>query len=141
MEVRTRRKSLLSLRRGPHRRDAICSEESPELHSAGDQQTLASALLDRCLVTWLKDSALGLWLCESTTQLMDSRVVSWLTSTPQAKLFRLLFWAVLCLLLVWLLSDLHLGLPCSLLGLFYWIYNVPVMRGMSQAWVQWRAGQ
>ncbi|KAL6478261.1 hypothetical protein MHYP_G00140960 [Metynnis hypsauchen] len=141
MEVRMKRKSLPSLRRGSHRRNAICSGESPELHLVGYQQTLASALLDCCLVTWLKDSALGLWLCESATQLMDSRVVSWLTSTPQAKLFRLLFWAILCLLLVWLLSDLHLGLPCFLLGLFYWIYNGPVMRGMSQAWVQWRAGQ
>ncbi|GAA6078639.1 uncharacterized [Tachysurus ichikawai] len=68
----------------------------------------------RSLVTRLRQSVLFSWLCDATVTLKQSIVgdASW----PVA-LVKIGLWLLL------LLSNLHMGLPCFLLALVYWLYN------------------
>lgn len=68
------------------------------------------------VVTWLKRSALFSWLHHAGVTLKQSIMGN--RSLPEA-----LIQTGLWLLLLWLLSNLHMGLPCFLLALIFWLYN------------------
>ncbi|KAG9268281.1 hypothetical protein AMEX_G17240 [Astyanax mexicanus] len=132
-------------RRRFHRRKpkhALNDQKASELQPVENHQLMVSAILNCRLVTWLRNSALGLWLSERATELRNCRVVntavSWLNSSPWTMPLLLVLQAVLWLLLLWVLAELHLGLPCVLLALLYWIYNEPVKKAVDQAWAHWR---
>lgn len=64
----------------------------------------------------MKQSALFSWLHHATVTLKQGITgdQSWLVA-----LVRIGLW----LLLLWLLSNLHMGLPCFLLALVFWVYK------------------
>lgn len=75
---------------------------------------------------WLWDSGLGL-------RLEGSDLGLWLSSHSPIFTNLLLLKIVLWVIMVWILSYLHMGLPCFLLALTYWLYEGPLQRALDWA--------
>ncbi|KAG7328710.1 hypothetical protein KOW79_008654 [Hemibagrus wyckioides] len=115
MEVRhTRRKQMSKHEAKVKNREGVGA--SP---LTSDQQYLqvSGSSLVRRVVTRLKESALFSWLRDAIMTLKQSIMgnESWTVVLVQIGLW---------LLLLWLLSNLHMGLPCFLLALVFWLYNI-----------------
>ncbi|KAJ8362076.1 hypothetical protein AAFF_G00398170 [Aldrovandia affinis] len=93
----------------------------PETRRAARSQTEPSTL--RCS-RWLQ--GFGRWV-------RDSRFGRWLVLQPLTQRALLLLEASLWLLILGLLSQLHLGLPCLLLSLSYWLLKGPIHASFTRA--------
>ncbi|KAK6307632.1 hypothetical protein J4Q44_G00227800 [Coregonus suidteri] len=147
MEVRARRKSLpATLKSGMAKRR--CSspeiENGPQVSESFENLVFGRVENGQCypewlktcnLLRWLLDSGLGRWLRSSTlvSWLQTSDLGLWLGSHCPALTNLLLLKVTLWLILVWILADLHLGLPCFLLALTYWLYEGPLRRAVNRA--------
>ncbi|KAK3537356.1 hypothetical protein QTP70_008785 [Hemibagrus guttatus] len=87
------------------------------LRVSGSSFTSGVRSVLRRVVTKLKESALFSWLRDATMMLKQSIMgnKSWTVALVQIGLW---------LLLLWLLSNLHMGLPCFLIVLVFWLYNI-----------------
>ena len=92
------------------------------------------------LLRWLWDSSLGCTLRSSFLgrQLGSSKLGLWLDSHCPTLTTLLLLKVVLWLFLVWILSDLHMGLPCFLLTITYWLYEGPLSRAVDWIRTRWQ---
>ncbi|KAF4084478.1 hypothetical protein AMELA_G00129120 [Ameiurus melas] len=121
MEVRARRKHQTSKHKAEARNSSALGESvgpRRSRRSAAQQSssTVGVRAVLRRAVTWMKRSALFSWLHHATVTLRQSIMGN--QSWPVA-LVRIGLW----LLLLWLLSNLHMGLPCFLLALVFWVYK------------------
>ncbi|KAM9423889.1 uncharacterized protein ACWYII_020824 isoform 2-T2 [Salvelinus alpinus] len=152
MEVRVRRKSLpatLKSRLGKRSCSFREIEKGPQVSESFENfvfggvdngQRCSEGLKTCDLLRWLLDSGLGRWLRSSTlvSWLQTSDLGLWLGSHCPALTNLLLLKVTLWLLLVWILADLHLGLPCFLLAITYWLYDGPLRKAVNRARSQFR---